>query len=970
MNSSRLQALLAYLVLHRHAPQPRRHLAFLLWPDSTEAQARTNLRNLLHTLRQALPDADRFLSADTHTLQWLSETPFTLDIADFETRVTQASTSTALREAVDLYQGELLPNCYDDWIQPERERLKERFVEGLERLVVLLEQQHDYRAAIRYAEHLLRQDPLREETYRLLMRLYAQSGDRLGVVRVYQTCSNVLKRELDAEVSPTTRAAYEQLVQMEISPTPSTEVPLKPRSNNLPIPLTSFIGQEKQIADLRQLLLLRSTSRPRTRLLTLTGAGGCGKTRLAIEVASSLVGTFKDGVWFVELASLSDPMLVPQAVATVLGVREQQGWRLVETLAGYLEKKEILLILDNCEHLLDACARLAERVLQACSRLQILATSRERLNIPGETVWLVPPLSLPDAQMPESFDELQRSESVRLLVERATSVFPTFQLNRQNAESIFRICQRLDGMPLAIELAAARVSALSIEQISAHLDDRFRLLTGGSRTALPRHQTLWDLLDWSYELLPEPERVLLRRLVAFSGGWTLEAAEAVCTGEGLESGHVLNLLTHLVDTSLITYDPSETVTRYHMYESIREYGWERLHEAGETQLTGQRHRDYFLRFIERCEPELRGPRQLPVLDQLEQELDNLRAALKWSMQNNGAQSTAGLRLAVAMTWFWLMKGYIYEGHTWLERALQNRMNEDSAPSPPLAKALCDLGMLALWQSDYRTAYAWLERGISMWQSLGDERNLAYARPHWAYLLWSQGDRALARALWEADAAVLRKRNDQWGLGWLVAWQARAAREANDFEAARHLYAESARLLQEVGDEWAYAIIISHLGAIELAQGNYASARTMFEVRLAIGQKLKSNTHINISHAYLGEAAKLEGDAERAALHFKEYLRLSHELGYNFDTSFALAGIAWVLSVQGEWRKAVILYTVAERLKAHLNQVNLENGPPAMFAEDFASACAHLDEATLASARVDGQALTFTQAIDYALAADS
>ncbi len=967
VNSPRLQSLLAYLVLHRHAPQPRRYLAFLLWPDSSETQARTNLRNLLHTLRQALPNADRFLSADAQTLQWHPDAPFTLDVAEFEKAVSQANSSTSLREAVDLYPGELLPDCYDDWIQPERERLHEIFIEALERLVMLLEQQHDYRAAIRYAERLLHQDPLREETYRLLMRLYAQGGDRLGVVRVYQTCSNVLKRELDTKVSDATRAAYEQLVQKEISPVSSPELPPKERSNNLPIPLTSFIGREKQIVDLRQFLLERFASRPRTRLLTLTGSGGCGKTRLAIEVTSSLVGTFKDGVWFVELAPLSDPTFVPQAIATVLGVHEQQGWTLVETLAGSLETKEILLILDNCEHLLDACARLAERLLQACSRLQILVTSRERLNIPGETVWLVPPLSLPDAQTPESFEELQRSEAVRLLVERATSVFPTFQLNRQNVESIFRICQRLDGMPLAIELAAARVSALSIEQISARLDDRFRLLTGGSRTALPRHRTLWDLLEWSYELLPESERVLLRRLVVFSGGWTLEAAEAVCTGEGLESGHVLNLLTHLVDASLITYDPSETVTRYHMYESIREYGWERLHEAEEEQRLRLRYLEYFLQFVESLEPELRGPKQLQGLDRLEADLDNLRAALEWSLRNDDPQQAISLRLAAAMTWFWLMKGYLFEGRTWLERALQNRMNEASEPSAPLAKALCDLGWLAMWKGDYRAAYDWLERGISMWQSLGDERNVAYARTHWAYLLWSRGDRALAGGLWEADAAVLRKRNDQWGLGWLVAWQARAAREANDFEAAQHFYAESARLLQEAGDEWAYAIVISHLGAIELAQGNYASARAMFEVRLAIGQKLKSNTHINMSHAYLGEVAKQEGDAERAALHFKEYLHLNRKVGFDYyGTSDALAGLAWALSVQGQWRKAVVLYTVANRLGARFGMVNPQDGTSILFAPELASACAHLDEETLAGARAEGQALTLEEAIDEAL----
>ena len=940
-------------------------MAFLLWPDSSEAQARTNLRNLLHALRQALPDPDRFLSADTQTLQWRPEAPFTLDVIDFENCVTQASTSTSLRNAVDLYQGDLLLDCYDDWIQPDRERLQEQFIEALERLILLLEQEHDNRSAIRYAERLLHQDPLRESTYRHLMRLYAQSGDRLGVMRVFQTCIIALKRELNVEVSPATQAAYAQWVQMEISPALNTEVLFKSRSSNLPIPLTTFIGREKQISDLRQLLLQSSASQLRSRLITLTGAGGCGKTRLAIEAASNLVDTFQYGVYFVDLASLSDPLLVPQAVAAVFGLPEQKEHSLMETLTDYLGVKEMLLILDNCEHLLGACALLVETLLHACSHLQILATSRERLNITGETIWFVPPLSLPDAQEEESFEALKQSEVVRLFVERASAVFPTFALSRQNAASVLQICRRLDGMPLAIELAAARVRALSVEQIAARLNDRFRLLSGGSRTVLPRHQGLWDLIDWSYKLLPVPERLLLRRLAVFSGGWTLEAAEAICTGEGIESNQVLDLLTHLVDVSMITYDPLETMTRFHMYESIREYGQERLREADETHWVCLRHLEYFLWWTESREPELRGPQQLQVLGQLENDLDNLRTALDWSLRNASAQPGAGLRLAAALTWFWFMKGYFYEGRTWLEKAQRESIPGTISSSPFYAKAISNIGVLSILQNDYMAAIPWLEQGISMWQTLGDELNLALIRTYWVYLIWMKGERAMARALWTEDTAVLRKQNDCWGLSWSLAWMARGAREVGDFVMARPLYMESASLLREVGDEWTYAIVISHLGLIELALGNLASARTMVEMRLAIGRKLNSNLHISTSHLWLGEIAQQEGDLERAAEHYKESLRISRQFGDSSGKGVRLEGLAWVYGARGQWQRAVRLYAVAERLYERYNKLEMQDESSSL-RRNIEKARAHLDDVTFTSAWVEGQALTFEEAIDEAL----
>src|SRR5829696_1005005 len=335
--------------------------------------------------------------------------------------------------------------------------------------------------------------------------------------------------------------------------------------NNLPSALSSFVGREKEIAEVRRLL-------EDTRLLTLTGAGGCGKTRLALAAADELVEKFDEGVWMVDLAPLADPSLVPQAVASTLGVREQPGRSLTETLSGYLGSRKVLLVLDNCEHLVEACAKLAEVLLRSCPELRVLATSREALGITGEVTWLVPSLSLPDLRHLPAFESLPQYESARLFLERTAAVKPTFVLSEQNAGAVAQICYRLDGIPLAIELAAARRKVLSVEQIAERLEDTFGLLSAGGRTAVPRHRTLHATMDWSHELLPEEERALFRCLSVFAGGFTLEAVESVCAGEDLRSDEVLELLSHLVDKSLVMVREESGEARYRLLETVRQYG--------------------------------------------------------------------------------------------------------------------------------------------------------------------------------------------------------------------------------------------------------------------------------------------------------------------------------------------------------------------------------------------------------------
>ncbi|SRR5579884_626936 len=484
--------------------------------------------------------------------------------------------------------------------------------------------------------------------------------------------------------------------------------------HNLPVQLSSFIGREKQIVEVQALLA-------RARLLTLTGSGGTGKSRLSLQVAADLVETYRDGVWLVELAAVSDAALVVQAVASVVNVREEPGKPLLQSLVEGLRGKQLLLVLDNCEHVLEAAASLAEGVLKQCPEVKILASSREGLGLSGEQTYRVPSLGLPPdpgQRRTVGLEDVIGSESVRLFAERAALVRPDFTLTPGNAPTLARLCHRLDGIPLALELAAARVRALPVEQIEARLQDRFRLLTGGSRTALPRQQTLRALIDWSYDLLSETERTLLRRLSVFMGGWTLEAAEAICAGEGIEEWEVLDLLTSLVDKSLVVYEGPEPSTRYRLLETIRQYARDRLYEAGDGALYRDRHRDWFLSLAEQAEPQLQGPEQALWLERLETEHDNLRAALEWSLAADGS-AEAGLRLVGALWRFWEMRGYLTEGRAHLADALSHAQTQERTQER--ARALTGAGNLAWHQSDYEAARTLHEQSLAIYQALGNTK---------------------------------------------------------------------------------------------------------------------------------------------------------------------------------------------------------------------------------------------------------
>ena len=630
---------------------------------------------------------------------------------------------------------------------------------------------------------------------------------------------------------------------------------LDARPTNLPLRATPLIGREREVEAVETVLL-----REDVRLLTLTGAGGSGKTRLALEVAAELRDRFRDGVWLVELAALAEPALVPEALASALGVREGQGRPIPDALRAFLEPRALLLVLDNCEHLIHACADLVERLLSACPELRILATSREPLRIRSEATWRVPSLAAPDPErVPPEPDALARYPAVRLFEERARAAHPAFLLSPRNAAAVAEICARLDGMPLALELAAARVKVLSPEQIAARLDDRFRLLTAGSRTALPRQRTLRGAIDWSYGLLPGPERLLLRRLAVFAGGWTIEAGEGACSGDGIAADEVLDLLAQLVDKSLVLAEGQDGQMRYRLLETLRQYAEEELRGAGEEAVLRGRHGEWFLDLAERAELGLVGPEQTAWLERLEREHDNLRGALRWAVEHREAET--GLRLGAGLWRFWWVHGHLSEGQRWLEAALSQ-----AAGASPIAraKALNAAGNLAMVRGEYEPARAFHEESLALWRGLGDRGGIATALYYLARVVLAQGDYAAARAPAEESLALRRALNDRWGMAVSLNFLGEVARAQGDYAAAGPPYEEGLELFRAVGDTRGVAIATHNLGIVAREQGDHERAAALHHVALALFRELGDKEQIACSLIKLAHLALLQGDSERAA----------------------------------------------------------------------------------------------------------
>lgn len=686
----------------------------------------------------------------------------------------------------------------------------------------------------------------------------------------------------------------EQIYQLVVEGLPTDFLPLRALDasrHNLPAPTTSFIGREKEKAEIKQAISAH-------RLITLTGSGGTGKTRLSLQVAVDLLDQFADGVWFVELAPITDPNIIPQTILSVLEASEPQDKTITQALIERVRGKKLLLILDNCEHLIEAIARLAETLLSNAPELKIIASSREALGVQGEMSWHVPSMSLPDAKHSISLDELSRLESVRLFTERAVLAKPRFQLTKENASFVAQICSRLDGIPLAIELAAARVRALSVEQIAARLDDRFHLLTGGSRTALPRQQTLRAMIDWSFNLLSEQEKQLLRRLAVFVGGWTLEAAEQVCVQERGEFD-VLDLLTHLVDKSLVNMEESSDDVRYRMLETTRQYAREMLMMSEETRAFRDQHLNYFLKYAENAQPELRGRRQAEWISLLETEHDNLRAALEWSQDT---QPELGLRIAAALVDFWDTHGHITEARRWLEITLQKTTH--LAPTPARVDALLGAAAFAVRQSELEISKKWLEEGLALARTIDYKPGLARAlMARGVVIEYFDGNLEKAEKHYNEALDIYRETGDQLSIGQALGPLASCALKRYDFSRAESLYSESLSLFREVENEREIAGALENLAEVAMDRRLYANAYSFAEESLSLYRQLEDKHGIATTLRALGIAAHNQGDVDQAHSACEQSAEIFRELGDRGCLILTMSALSRQLQHQGELQRA-------------------------------------------------------------------
>ncbi|MBI5651810.1 MAG: tetratricopeptide repeat protein [Chloroflexi bacterium] len=934
-STRQVKSLFAFLVLHPEQ-HPREKLSALLWGDSPDEQARHSLRTALATIRKAL--GDEIVIADRESVQLNPDAPIWVDareISDFRFSIADLP--------IENYAGDLLPDFYDDWIHPERERLRAIFLDALLQIAQHHRAKSEYARAMEVAQKILAHDPANEKAYQHLIVCLAATGDRIGALKQFDACAKKLRDELGVEPSPETIALRDQIEQA-LSGAKSHEAALA----NLPNPLTSFVGREREIEEIERLLAT-------TRLLTLTGAGGAGKTRLAIQVARAVVPDFSSGVWWIELAALSDPARVPQSVAHALGVQESRERALTEQLALVIRDKAMLIALDNCEHLIAACAELAEQLLLACPNLKIIATSREGLNVVGETVWRVPSLALADALNLPPLDQLAQYDAIQLFVQRAHAVAPQWRLDG-NARAVAQICARLDGMPLALELAAARVKILSVEQIAARLDNRFTLLTGGSRTAPPRQQTLRATIEWSFDLLSESEKTMLIQLSVFAGGWTLEAAEQVCN----IASPVLDTLTALADKSLVVVEQKESGLRYRLLETVRQYAHEKLVESSGLASIRHHHLNYFLKLAEEAEPKLMGAEEKTWLVRLENEYANLRAAWEWAIATD---AEIALRLAWALLEFWSAGLHLPEAREWLASLLP--LTEGWGVSAKRARVLIVVGRVALYQLNSSVAYELLEQGLTIAKQTESKFEIACASFWLGFSSFFLNDFETAHNLLNASLTISQELGHALYIARSQLRLGDVAQNQGEFELAQQLFTESIERFQSLGSNQEIASVLSSMGDLARLQGDYQRATKLYEECIKLERENGEKLGLAGAISSLGFVLFRVGDYAKARTTFETSLILSQELGQMVGICVGLVGMAEVISAMGKAEQAMRLLHVVE---ASIRKSKIVIWRPDRMEYDYiwASVRAKLDVATFEKALAEGRAMTLDQAIEYAL----
>ena len=823
LRSRKAQAMMVYLACTSKS-HSREVLADLFWSESSQTRAMSNLRDVIHALRTHLEpfmDISRYsIAVNPESEVWIdvSELEATLALVRESGDIITVEKAKKIEMALKLYQKDFLEGFYlrgargfEEWQVVERERIRLAALDGFISLVKHQVEVANYRKGIYYARRALELEPLMEVGHRQLMRLLALSGRSSEALVQFENCRQVLEKELGVEPSEETKGLYKSLLNGEKLP----GAPARQPRHNLPLPLSNLIGRDEELARIAQQL-----KEPGCRLLTLIGVGGIGKTRLGQHVSVAAVDHYPDGVWLVELAALNEGEILPDEIAAEFGVSAQEarsGIGVTDILIDYLKDKTLLLVLDNCEHLIEVCADFADSLLNGCPNVKILATSREAFGIYEERIFQVSPLSLPPQGSP--MKELEIYPAIQLFLERAANAQPGFHLTEENSSVLAEICWQLEGIPLAIELAAARVRVISPDQISRRLQDRFRLLTGGPRTALPRHQTLLATMDWSYDLLSQMERSLLRRLSVFSGGWNLKAAEQVVSFGELTQQEVLDLLCNLVDKSLVLVEDQGVRVRYGMLEMVRQYGLRMLSEEGELNESRQRHATFFVQLAEQADEGLRDARQVESLDVLDTEHDNLRGALRWATDNN--KKDLGFRLVGALGWFWFMRGHWQESWRWF-----HKVNDLESGSNPLirAKAICKAVGLEIIRGNMIGTVELVEEAIDIYREAGDEEGLA-----WSLNLMGQAKTWFDEEMDEAipylseSAELFHGLGNDWGVAFTLRYIGQMADFKGEYERGINLQKEGIAIFERVGDSWNQAHSLFLMGGSATRNYDYQLA---------------------------------------------------------------------------------------------------------------------------------------------------
>lgn len=974
-------ALLAYLAFYPHRRHLREEMIDLLWPDANAEAGRHRLSQALAWLRSQLepPDVPKnsVLSADRQTVG-IAPTAIVTDVALFETAFaafrknsSDQTAREALEDALTEYRSGLLPGYYEDWALAERARLQDAYIEAARSLIRLHEQELQYANGIAIARRALESDPLAEEIHGDLMRLLAADGQKAAALRHFKELERLLDRNLGERPSPATWALIEQIRKTDSAP-PAPWLKFAGREPALPTPLTRFFGRENEIGQAHSLLTCEGV-----RLLTLTGMGGGGKTRLAIEIARSLADHYNGAIWFVPLADVTDARSLSNEIADSLGIQRTGAVSSFGDITEALAARRALIVLDNLEHIVDDAAPMIGSLLSKVPGLTVLATSRRRIGLDGEREIPLPPLQVPVGTLTEGTEQttpeqLMSLDSVLLFVDRARAVRPAFQITVQNAAAVAQLCERLEGIPLALELCAAWTQTLTPSQMLAQLTRRFDLLVSQRADVFPRHRTMRTALEYSYGQLPPALQQFFVCLSIFRGGWTLDSAEVMCgekTGSDSPSAS-LTAMTDLRERSLVLADETGSVRaemRYRMLDTLRDFAAEHL-DPEEAQHLRRAHAEYFLHLAESAEPQLSGPEQAHWIAQLETEHDNLRAALSWAVEERAVE--LGLRLAGALAAFWDMRGYLGDGQEWLSKILA--LPTPSHPPARLpamrAKALNAYGYLARNQGNSDAVDSAMRESMSLWRALGDDRGMADALMTLATVAYSRESCDEARTLLEEGLSLARKLGDQKLVARAGLSLGNIALEQADWDQAWICYAESLGLYQKLGIRNFIAYTYNNMGLVARYRGDLETASQLIRNSLATCQEMSERPGTAEALLNLGTIHRLSGQCAEARSLLGEAADIAAQIGEKRLLLWCLKEMGHIAVAERSWAEGAQRLAAAESLRAAMG-ISFKPAGPAEIADDLQKCEEALGAAAFAVNQLLGSGLSLADALAESMTND-